>query len=238
LFWRLTGSERKAAIELLQRAVERYPEYAPAHSLLAFMLLVSGYIGSRLTEAELQQAAALGARAAELDDADPVAHLALGFAAFMRRRTGVATAEFQRAISLNPNFAAAHGYLGWTLAFDGQSQQAISHLEEALRMSPQDPQNAIFTGGLAVAHYFMGRYAEAVEYSRKALQQRSAFTAGYRIHIASLAQAGEMKEACEALARMKELQPELSIAWIEQNVPYTPEPMAKFIEGMRKAGLE
>jgi hypothetical protein len=37
---------------------------------------------------------------------------------------------------------------------------------------------------------------------------------------------------------MKQLHPDLSIAWIEQNVPYTAGPMVKFIEGMRKAGLE
>ena len=30
----------------------------------------------------------------------------------------------------------------------------------------------------------------------------------------------------------------LSIAWIEQSVPYRPVPMAKFLEGIRKAGLE
>jgi TolB-like protein/class 3 adenylate cyclase/Flp pilus assembly protein TadD len=238
LFWRLNREEIEAAVDLLRRAVDRYPEYAPAHSLLAFMLLVSGYVGSRLTEQQLQQAAALGARAAELDDGDPAAHLALGFAAFMQRRTGAAAAEFNRALSLNPNFAAAHGYLGWALAFDGQTEAARGHLEEAMRMSPQDPQNAIFTAGLAVTQYVDGRYAEAVEYARKALQLRSAFTAGNRILIASLAQAGGMDEARSALARMKELQPELSIAWIEQNVPYTPAAMAKFLEGMRKAGLE
>jgi len=201
-------------------------------------MLVSGYVGSRLTEQQLQEAAAHAARAAELDDSDPSAHLALGFAAFMRRQTGAAVAEFHRALSLNPNFAAAHGYLGWTLAFDGQLELASAHLEEAMRLSPQDPQNAIFNTGLAIVHYFSGRYPEAVESSRRALQQRSTFTAGYRIHVASLAQAGKIDEAREALARLKEGLPELSIAWIEQNVPYTPGPMAKFLEGMRKAGLQ
>ncbi|HYC15548.1 MAG TPA: adenylate/guanylate cyclase domain-containing protein [Stellaceae bacterium] len=238
LFWRLTKTEITSAIELLQRAVERYPNYAPAHSLLAFLMLVSGYVGSRLTEAQLKQADSLAARAAELDDSDPAAHVALGFAAFMRKQTNIAASEFHHALSLNPNFAAAHGYLGWTLAFDGQADLAKAHLEEAMRLSPHDPQNAIFNTGLAIVHYFAGRYADAVEYSRKALQQRTTFTAGYRIHVASLAQAGRIDEAREALARLKESLPELSVAWIEQNVPYAPGPMARFLEGMRKAGLQ
>jgi len=238
LFWRLTKAEIEAAIAILQRAVERYPDYAPAHSMLAFDILVSGYIGWALMEPQLQQAASLAARAEELDHGDPWAHLALGYVAFVRRRTSAAAAEFQRALALNPNFAAAHGYLGWALAFDGQSEQASAHLKEAIRMSPHDPQNAIFNTGLAVAHYLAGRFAEAVEYSRETLQQRSAFTAGHRIHCASLAQNGQIDEAREALARLKAVHPDLSIAWIESNVPYTAAPMAKFVEGMRKAGLQ
>jgi len=238
LFWRLTKAEIEAAIAILQRAVERYPDYAPAHSMLAFDILVSGYIGWALMEPQLQQAASLAARAEELDHGDPWAHLALGYVAFVRRRTSAAATEFQRALALNPNFAAAHGYLGWALAFDGQSEQAIAHLKEAIRMSPHDPQNAIFNTGLAVAHYLAGRFAEAVEYSRETLQQRSAFTAGHRIHCASLAQNGQIDEAREALARLKAVHPDLSIAWIESNVPYTAATMAKFVEGMRKAGLQ
>jgi len=61
---------------------------------------------------------------------------------------------------------------------------------------------------------------------------------GMRVYAASLAQAGRMDEARAMLERIKEMHPVLSIAWIEQNVPYTPGPMAKFLEGIHKAGLE
>jgi TolB-like protein/class 3 adenylate cyclase/Flp pilus assembly protein TadD len=238
LFWRLTEAEREAAVATLDQAVARYPDYPPAHSMLAFMLLVSGYAGWSLSDSDRTRAGKLAARAEELDSSDPWAHLALGFVAFTHRRTEAAAQEFRRALELNPNFAAAHGYLGWTLSFDGQSDEALLHLEEAIRMSPHDPQNAIFTTGLAIAHYFAGRYAKAVEYSNKALQQRSTFTAGARIHVASLAQNGQVDEARDALARLKEMHPELSIAWIESHVPYSRGSMAQFLEGMRKAGLE
>ena len=238
LFWRLNRADTEEAIATLTRAVERYPNYAPAHSLLAFMLAASSYIGSDPLAPRVFQAGPLAARAAELDDSDPWAHLALGYLAFLQRRTDDAVSEFQRALGLNPNFAAAHGYLGWAVAFDGRTEQAVAHLELAIRMSPHDPQNAIFNAGIAVAHYLEGRFAEAVSFARKALQLRSGFTAGNRVYVASLAQAGQLDEARALLASMKEGHPELSIAWIEQHVPYTPVPMAKFIEGMRKAGLE
>ncbi len=235
-FWRVTKADSEAAIALLKRAVERYPDYAPAHSMLAFMLLWSGYLVFR--EPQIKEAASLATRAARLDDSDPWAHLALGFAAFLTARTEEAVEEYERAIELNPNFAAAHGYLGWALAVAGQSDQAIPRIEEAMRMSPHDPQNAAFNVGLAVAHYLAGRYNEAVGFARKALQQRYEILGGHRIYVASLAQAGRIDEARAALARMKEIQPEVSIAWIKQNVSYPPGPMAHYIEGARKAGLE
>jgi len=240
LFWRLTKADSESAMALLSRAVELYPDYAPAHSVLAFVLLASGHF--RLSTGEfgpqLKQAAILGARAAELDDCDPWAHLALGFVAFHMRRTDEAVGEFERALDLNPNFAAAHGYLGWALAADGQSDHAIAHLQQAIRMSPHDPQNAIFNVALAAAHYCAGNYTDAVGFARKALQQRPGLAAGNRVYVASLAQAGQIDEARAALARLKEFHPELSIAWMEEYVPCTPRTMAKMLEGMRKAGLQ
>ncbi len=240
LFWRLTKAEGEAAIAILKQAVERYPDYAPAHSMLAFMMLVSAYVGWAAGErqSQVKQAAALATRAAELDDSDPWAYFALGYVAYTMRRTDKAIEEFQRAIDLNPNFAAAHSYLSLALALAGQSDQAITHAEQAIRMSPHDPQNAVCFTALAAAHYQAGRYGEAVSFGRKALQQRSGWAPGHRIFCASLAQAGQIDEARTELDQLKELHPDISIAWIEKHVPYTAGPMAKFLEGMRKAGLQ
>ncbi|MBI2750162.1 MAG: tetratricopeptide repeat protein [Burkholderiales bacterium] len=238
LFWRLTKPDSEAAIAMLAEAVKRHPDYAPAHSMLAFGLLVSAYIGWIPIEPQLRTIADLAARATELDDSDPWAHLALGFHATMVRRTDEATYEFQRALDLNPNFAAAHGYLGFALMFDGRTDEAISHLEQAVRMSPQDSQNAIFNVGLSAAHYLADRYVEATDYARKAIQQRSAYAGAYRILCASLAQGGNLEEAGTVLARLKQLQPDASLASIRKHVPYQPGPMACFIEGLQKAGLE
>jgi tetratricopeptide (TPR) repeat protein len=238
LFWRLTRDESQAAIAILKELVERHPSYAPAHSMLAFALLVSRQGGWHVMEPHVTEAASLAARALELDGSDPWAHLALGFVATTRRRTDEAVEEFERALDLNPNFAAAHGFLGCALAFDGRSDEAIDHLEQAMRMSPHDPQNALINAALGFAHYVAGRYTQAVGFGRKAIQQRFELTNGHRIYIVSLAQAGRIEEARAALARLRELLPEISIAWIERNLPFTPAPMAKFLEGFRKVGLE
>jgi len=49
----------------------------------------------------------------------------------------------------------------------------------------------IFNAGFAIVHYFSGRFADAVASARKSLQQRSGFTAGRRIYVASTGVLGE-----------------------------------------------
>jgi len=235
--WRQTKADTDTAIVLLKQATERFPDYAPAHSILAFALLFRAIQGGLSGSSDVKDAVALANRASELDDSDPWAHLSLGYAEFLVRRTDHAIQRFQRALDINPNFAAAHGYLGTALAFNGQSDEAIHHAELALRMNPHDPQNAIHHVGLAVAHYYAGAFDKAVGSARKAVQLRPGWPPSHRIYCASLAQAGQINDARAALDQLKALQPQISIAWVEQNTPYQPGPMAKLVEGMRKAGL-
>ena len=237
-YGRMTSSESEIAIKTLREAVEKYPDYAPAHSMLAFALLVSGHVGWIPESDDFAYAADMARRAAQLDNEDPWAHLALGYVAFTRRKTDETIKEYKRALELNPNFATAHGYLGWALAFDGQTDEAIRYFELALRISPHDPLKAFFYSGTGVAHYYANRFDEAVDWARNALRERPGLTASRRILCASLAQAGRMDEVDEEMTTLRTMQPNLSIAWIEQHVPYTARAMPLFIEGMRKAGLE
>lgn len=237
-FGRMTKTESDKTIRLLRKAVQDYPDYGPIHSLLAFALLVSGHVGWIPESEDYQYAAELAERALELDGDDPWAHLALGYLAFVKRQTGESVREYMRALDLNPNFAIAYGYLGWALVFDGQSEEAIRYFQQALRMSPNDPVKAFFYSGTGVAHYYGRRYDEAVEWIRKAIRERPGFSAAHRILCASLAQSGKEKETRTAMAKLREVQPNVSIAWVEQHVPYTERAMPHFLDGMRKAGLE
>ena len=73
------------------------------------------------------------------------------------RKTESAIEEYQRALDINPNFAAAHGYLGYPLAFDGQSDDAIASHLLGIRLSPHDRQNPIYMAGIDDAHNLAGR---------------------------------------------------------------------------------
>ena len=238
IFWRMTPTDSEAAIALYREAVRQHKGYAPAHSMLAFALLMSGFIGWTSRTVNLKEAADLAVRATELDGSDPWAHLALGQLATMRRETDAAVHAFQRALELNPNFAAAHGFLGYALALDGQSEPALEHLTRALSLSPNDPQNIVFMIGLGHAHYQAKRYNEAAKHTHNALQQRPKHFGALRQLSASLAQAGRTEEAQAMLGRLKQLQPDASLAWVKENLPLGPDAMTHYLDGLRKAGLE
>jgi hypothetical protein len=96
LFWRLTKTESLAAIATLRQVVERHPEYAPAHSMLAFSLLLARQFGWISMEPQVKQAEALAVRAAQLDDSDPWVRLRVETARRRVAHQGVAAAALLR----------------------------------------------------------------------------------------------------------------------------------------------
>src|SRR5262249_45007307 len=120
----------------------------------------------------------------------------------------------------------------------GHDREAIEHGEDAIRLSPLDPEMALFLGGFAIAHFAAGRYAQAVDYATEAARLRQGFQGVQRMRCASLAQAGRIDEARSSLAILLREQPELSIEWVRANVPYqTPQLLERYVDALRKAGL-
>jgi TolB-like protein len=238
-FWRLTRKDYEIAMKALEHAVESHSDYAPGRGLLGFCLVFAAHMGWIERSQGLRAGREHGIRAVALDDRNPWGHIACGYSALMERQTEESIAAFGRAVDLNPNSAAAHSHLSRGLAFAGRDREAIEHGEEAIRLSPLDPEMALFLGAIAVAHYTAGRYAEAVLHTTRALRLRPGFQGAQRLRCASLAQAGRVAEARAQLAVACSEQPQLSSAWIKACVPYqTPELLDRFLDGMRKAGME
>jgi TolB-like protein len=237
--WKLTPAASNTAIAILRQAVQRHPDYAPAHSLLAYVLIVSANVGWIPAGPDNEFVATLADRAIELDAEDTWAHEALGNLAASRRQTDDAIRHYQTALEFNPNLPTVHCSLGWALVFGGRSEQAFGCFERAraLRTSPRDPWGTLDLAGIAATHYFAARYPEAVKWARQAAQVRSGLLTGHRYLCASLAQAEEVEAAKSAMSTLRQLQPDISIAWIKQSLPYTPGPLAHFLQGLRKAGL-
>jgi len=238
-FWRMTKDDYERAIDELKRAVDVYPDYAPARSLLAFCLIFAAHMGWTNRDRDRALGREHAMRAIALDDRDPWGQIALGYLALMEKRTEESIAAFRRAVEINPNSAAAHTHLGHGLGFAGQDREAIEHAERAIRLSPFDSMLALNLGTIAVSHFTAGRYDEAVKYTTEASRIRPGFQGAHRLRCASLAQTGRIDEARAHFLMVRRQQPHLSADWIRAKVPYqTPELMEQFLEGMRKAGLD
>jgi hypothetical protein len=73
---------------------------------------------------------------------------------------------------------------------------------------------------------------------RRAVALRPHYSTPWRTLAAAAGLAGDRDTASQALAEAKRLQPSLSVDWIERYDPLVrSEDRARFIDGLRKAGL-
>ncbi len=180
----------------------------------------------------------LARKAAELGRDDAIALCEAGFAlAFVVGKLDQGAALIDRAIALNPNLATAWRFSGYTRVFLGEPDTAIQHLQQAIRLSPLDPLIFIVYNGIALAHFFSGRYEQAAAAAEKAGPN---YVTGVLMVAVSLALAGQTTDALQqgALARLRELDPAACTTTFTGLWPLRrSEDLARFSEGLRKVGL-
>ena len=238
-YWRVTRDDSAAAHDLLEQAIAIDPHYGQALGLLAANHAFSAYLGWTDVATALTRAEAAATAAVQADPQDPWAQLALGCVHGLARRLDDALAQFALAVSLNPNFAVAHGYQGIVLALCGRNQEALAAAERALRLSPRDPFSAIYCGIAAAAQFGARNYAEAMRLSRDAIRQRGDFVSAHRCLVTAAGMSGAEEAAAAALAELRRVQPNVSLAWLASHVLIRdPAEMEHYLEGFRRAGLE
>jgi TolB-like protein len=238
-YWRVTREDHQIALQLLERAIAVDPNYAQALAVFAVSTMFGAHMGwaDASVAVTVAERAALGAIRA--DSEDPWAHLALATIHLPRGRFDESLAEFEMALSLNPNFSLALGYYGLVLSGIGRWQEGADAARRALRLSPRDPFSAIFSGVAAYAEFVGRNYEEAVRLAREGVRQRPEFAGGYRILTAAAAMAGDWELARFALQELRRAQPNISLAWVESQMLVRDAPeRAHYLEAFRLAGLE
>src|ERR1700760_4359785 len=189
------------------------------------------------TAAPLAERAALAA--IQADGEDPWAHTALGSVCFSTRRLDDALAEFELALRLNPNFSIAQGYYALALAYAACWRDSYDAAQRAIRLSPRDPSLAIYHGIAAYAQFIGRNYEEAIERSREAIRHRGDLTGAYRVLTVAAGMAGETEIATAALQELRRAQPNISLAWIANQLPWKLDADREhYLEGFRRAGLD
>ena len=129
-------------------------------------------------------------------------------------------------------------FRSWTKVWLGEPEAAIERATRAMRLSPHDPYMFDMQSATACAHFIAGRYADALSWAEAAVRRQPNSIAALRVLAASNAMAGRQEKAQKAMARLRELSPMLRVSSLKDLFPVRrPEDIARWAEGMRKAGL-
>ena len=240
-FWRMTRADYETRSTAAERAVEAYPDYAPARKACSgFCLAFAAHMGWVDRDEGLVAAASMRPRAIALDDRDPWGHIALGYWALMERRTGESIAAF-RGRSTSIRIRRRRTRISATGSrLPDRTAKRSSTREDAIRLSPLDPMMALFLG----RHRGRALHGRTLCRRRANTRRRPRGCArAFRARTVCAAQAwprpGRSMKRAHVLQRCGSEQPQLSLDWIRATCPYqTPELMERFLEGMRKAGLK
>jgi TolB-like protein len=243
-FHRPPYANREAIAEALaffKRAIELDPDFASAYAMGGYCYVRSKVFRLLIDPAkETAEAGRLAQRAMELgrDDALAVGTAGMVFA-YVVRDLDVSAALIDRALVLNPNLAPTWFYSGLVKLWLGEPDAAIEHFARAMRLSPVDHGMPSMQAAMADALIHAKRYDEASTWAAMAIREAPNYHNGLRAAAASNALAGRLELAQKATAQLRQLDPALRVSMLKGiQGPYRRlEDIARYEEGMRKAGL-
>jgi adenylate cyclase len=236
----LSRSTREAIAQakaMYRRAIEMDPNFAAPHAGLS-LATISDYVSDWAADPEeaLDEAERWARRALELDDQEPVSHMALGNVMLWRRNHEGALAEFGRMIALDPNFAQGHSATGLALMYAGRAAEALEAFAIAKRLDPHSP--SIVLHFVAQANFSLGRYEAAAEHLLERIARTPATDSSRMLLAACYGHRGRAEEARAVWAELMKINPGFSLAQRERVLPYKePRDFQRIADGLAKAGL-
>ena len=169
-FWnRRTKENLPKAIGYLEQAVQKDPDFARAHAILADCHYLSAQDEYGMVPAEdaFQLADASLTRALELDDRLAEAHTTKAGLMLARAQFDDSGREFRRALDLNPSYAVAHLRYGYYLLWDFRLPEAVEQMRRAQELDPVSPvANSALAGMLVLAR----DYDNSIKFSLRSLE--------------------------------------------------------------------
>ncbi|MGA2241640.1 MAG: tetratricopeptide repeat protein [Verrucomicrobiota bacterium] len=156
------------AIEQFQKALEIKPDYAKAHYNLANIFTAQGRWDEAIEHYQ---------RALEQMPDFTHAHYQLGLLLQSRGKFAAAIAQFQKVLELDPHHVTAQNNLAWLLSTCPDNslrngQKAVAVAQQAVQLSGGNSPEILDT--LAAAYAEAGRFPEAIETARQALDLSTA----------------------------------------------------------------
>ncbi len=239
-FYQGTRNAIDDALQLFQKAIALDPGFSSAHGMAAWCHVQRKSYG--WTKDRAQESAAierLARLAIRLGKDDPIALYTGGYALTqVQDQLETGAAMIDRALALDPNLSAAWHLSGWVRIYLCEPETAIEQFMHVMRLSPLDPFLFGTQHGMAAAHFLASRYDEASSWAEKVLRGHPNYLPGLRMSAASNAFAGRLADAQKTMARLRQIDPGLRVADLNDVVPFRrPEDFARYVEGLRRAGL-
>jgi len=221
------------ARRLFEEAARLDPDYGRSYAGMSRTYNIEWrYRWSDKPEAALDQAVQLAVEATQRDNMDARGHSELGFAYLYKKEHGASVAAYNRAYELNPNDADILADMADALTYSDEPRQAIDLSERAIRLNPLCPD--WYFWGLGDAYFVLGDYAAAV----KALQNMRDQSEAHRLLASCKSFLGLHDEARYHAQQVIKIHPGFSVEQWRKVPPYrSQEPLERFIEGLRRAGL-
>jgi adenylate cyclase len=236
----LSRGARESVVQartLYRRAIEIDGNFPAPHAGLA-LAGISDYSSGWVADPAqaLDEAETWARRALELNDQDPVSHMALGNVLLWRRSHEGALAEFHRMIELDPNFAQGYTATGMALMYAGRPAEALEPIATAMRFDPHYP--PIVLHFLAQANFSLGQYEVAAQLLRDRIA-RNPYTDSSRMLLAACyGYLGRLDDARATWAELLEVNPDFSLVQRERVMPYkNAGDFQRIVEGLTKASL-
>jgi len=176
--WSWFAEDNKKGEVLLLRAVELDPELFASKQLTAYIYAARAHLGLAEPTDTLASALAMAQRALDQDNDDPWSHLAIGYIHMVARRFKPAIEALSEAVDRNPSFAQAHMIMAQPTHITARRRRACATRPPrhgSVRATPFQAANLSTTG---TCHFVAGRFADAVDYQRRAVQLRPRFWNG------------------------------------------------------------
>jgi TolB-like protein len=232
----LSARQIPEALRLLERAIERDPNYGPALALAAVCchrMCIDG--SSADPEMQRRKGVDFGRRALQVASDDPgtLANAALALSYF-GEEIGAMIAVVDRALALNPSFARGWYIRGILGNMAGQFDTAFQCAEASLRLSPRGRFGQVYNVSGA-ALFFSRRFDEALPMLLLSIQDDPSFPQAHRYLAACYAHMGRLDEAREVVARLRTMTPVV----VGGATPYrNPDDREFLLSGLRLAAGE
>ena len=226
--------------QAFEQLIERYPRYAAPYAYLAewhVFKVTQGWF----TNLEREAAAALDwtNRALDIDTADSLELMVNGLVhTNLLHRHDVAEASYDLALEKNPNEPLARLHRGTLWAFQGRGDEAVEETSRAVELSPLDPWRYYYDSLRATAALAARDYERAIELAQRSLRSNRTHASTLRVMTIASSELGRLDEAHESLAKLRELDPSLTVSGYLARSPAAPYETGKiWSQALQRAGL-